>query len=36
MNKYEWKAAAVFWMTVALAEAALILCFGVGQMISGF
>jgi hypothetical protein len=26
----------VVWMAIAAAEAVLILCFGVGQMISGF
>ena len=35
MNKYEWRFAATAWMAVALAEALLILCFGIGQAISG-
>ena len=35
MNRHEWRFRAYVWMTIAVAEAFLILCFGIGQMISG-
>jgi len=31
-----WQRWSVVWMAIAAAEAVLILCFGIGQMISGF
>lgn len=35
MNEPNYKWEMVFWMSISIAEAFLILCFGIGRMISG-